>query len=336
MSKTTINRFLTILSSAKELERARLYQLLKQAEACYCLRDRRGQYEFGKALSLFSHPFDAVGEYYQATYLHKLGQKELAYEKLEHAKEAPGGYRDKAILTLSGMKQVDQEPDDSYRLRFELQKSESLPIVIESNIGIASLLSAEGRHQKALDQLESIMPLLKEVGMTPLFYDVLNSYAVELAEIGKLDEASQVITPVLASPYIWSYPNWLETANEIREKSRRSIVTIGTPFTKESRVVEFPYSEARPSQEPRGPIETPFSDYIESEFRLTEKVEDWVYEGAKPDDLGTLMFALARSENELERELIIERVIQSTLIHTEEGKEARGKWENRIVSKMKK
>ena len=298
------------------------------------MRDRRGQYEFGKALSLFSHPFDAVGEYYQATYLHKLGQKELAYEKLEHAKEAPGVYRDKAILTLSGMKQVDQEPDDSYRLRFELQKSESLPIIIESNIGIASLLSAEGKHQKALDQLKSIIPLLKKVGMTPLFYDVLNSYAVELAEIGKLDEASQVITPVLASPYIWSYPNWLETANEIREKSRRSIVTIGTPFTKESRVVEFPYSEARPSQEPRGPIETPYSDYIESEFRLTEKIEDWTYEGAKPDDLGTLMVALLECRTDIERDLIISRVIQAAFLYTEEGMEAKNKWQEKLRSKM--
>src|SRR5690349_2840213 len=107
MSKATLSRFLTILSSIKDLERAQLYQLLQKAEACYCLKDRKGQYEFGKALSLFPHPFNLVGEYYQAAYLHKTGQKELAYEKLEQAKEAGGIYKDKATLILSSLKEVD-------------------------------------------------------------------------------------------------------------------------------------------------------------------------------------------------------------------------------------
>src|SRR5438128_11284937 len=116
MSKATINRFLTILSSVKDLERVQLYQLLEKAESCYCLKDRRGQYEFGRALSLFSHPFDLVGDYYQAAYLHKQGQKELAYEKLERVREeAQGIYRDKATLTLSGLKEVDNDPDESFK-----------------------------------------------------------------------------------------------------------------------------------------------------------------------------------------------------------------------------
>ena len=108
MSKATIKRFLMLLSSARDLQREQLYQLLQKAEYCYCLKDRKGQYEFGKALSLFPHPFNLVGDYYQSVFLHKSGQKQIAIEKLERVRqEVKGIYADKATLTLSGMKEVD-------------------------------------------------------------------------------------------------------------------------------------------------------------------------------------------------------------------------------------
>ena len=110
MSKATIKRFLMLLSSAKESQRQRLYQLLEKAEYCYCLKDVRGQYEFGKALSLFSYPFDVVGDYYQSLFLHKSGQKHAAYAKLERVRqELKGNYADKATLMLSGIMATDRD-----------------------------------------------------------------------------------------------------------------------------------------------------------------------------------------------------------------------------------
>ena len=121
MSKATIKRFLMLLSSAKNLKREQLYQLLMKAEYCYCLKDSKGQYEFGKALSLFDSPFDLIGDYYQSVHLHKTGQKQMAIEKLERVRqEAKGIYADKAKLTLSGMKEVDHDLDESLKLRLEL------------------------------------------------------------------------------------------------------------------------------------------------------------------------------------------------------------------------
>ena len=192
-----------------------------------------------------------------------------------------------------------------------------------------------------------------KLGNVPLKFDVQNSYAVELAETGKIELASEVIKPVTASPFALYYPNWLETKKEIEEKSRRSLVSIGgsditepttetAPEETTSRVLEFPrkekaggYKEPEP-REPQEPVPTPYSDYIQSEFRVHEKVEDWMHGSATPDDFGTLMYALYEAGDEVERELIISRTIDSTFLLTDEGKEAKEKWRERIISKMKK
>jgi hypothetical protein len=336
MSKATIKRFLMLLSSAKDLQREQLYQLLQKAEYCYCLKDRKGQYEFGKALSLFASPFDLIGDYYQSVYLHKTGHKQLAIEKLERVRqEVKGIYADKATLTLSGMKEVDHDLDESLKLRLDLAKSEFLPIVVESAIGIAAILSSQGEHPKAIEQLERILPLLPKLGNMPLPFDVLNSYATELAEVGKIELASEVITPVIVSPYSAFYPNWPETAKEIQEKStRKSMVTFNR-----SNVIAFPVREVEETQEvEETEIEEPqfpYQNYVVEEFGLDDKIEDWMCGVVEPNDFSSLIIAIAESRDELERDMILEKVIASTFPHTPEGMEAQERWRKEIVAKIK-
>jgi hypothetical protein len=336
MSKATIKRFLMLLSSAKDLQREQLYQLLQKAEYCYCLKDRKGQYEFGKALSLFASPFDLIGDYYQSVYLHKTGHKQIAIEKLERVRqEAKGIYSDKAILTLSGMKEVDHDLDEALKLRLDLMKSEFLPIVVESAIGISAILSSQGEHDKAIEYLERVLPLLPKLGNMPLPFDVLNSYATELAEVGKIELASEVITPVIVSPYSAFYPNWPETAKEIQEKSsRKSMVTFNR-----SNVIPFPIREVEEAQEVEEPeIEEPqfpHARFITERFGIEDKIEDWIYGVMEPEDFSTLILALAESDDKLEREMILEKLVDSTFPHTEEGKDAKEKWRRDIVAKIR-
>jgi hypothetical protein len=47
------------------------------------------------------------------------------------------------------------------------------------------------------------------------------------------------------------------------------------------------------------------------------------------------MIALSESRNELERDMIIDKVIDSTFVHTDEAKEAKHNWRTKLVSKMK-
>jgi hypothetical protein len=332
MSKAHIKRFLTLLSSAKKFEQARLYQLLHQAESCYCLKDRRGQYEFGKALSLFSSPFDVVGDYYQAFYLYKIGEKQTAREKLQRAyEEGEPSLKDKALLTLGAIEESEGNIDEAMQLRLATTKSEFLHISIESTIGVASILGVQGEHQEALKHLERALSHYHKLGNVPLYFDVRNSYAVELAETGKIDLASEVIAPVTASPYALYYPNWIETQQEIEEKSRRSTVTFNS-----SNVVEFPLNDKVQETSAREPRTFPYSDFVDDEFRVQDKVEDWIYGGTEPDDLGTLMLALYQSRDEAERDMILGRVIDSAFVHTSEARDAKTKWEDKLLAKMKK
>ncbi len=314
-----------------------MYQLLQKAERCYCLKDRKGQYEFGKALSLFASPFDLIGDYYQAVYLHKTGHKQMAIEKLERVRqEMKGIYADKATLTLSGMKEVDHDLDESLKLRFDLAKSEHLSIVIESAIGRASILSSQGEHDKAMAHLEQVFPLLSKLGNMPLPFDVYNSYATELAEVGKIELASEVIRPVILSPYAPFFPNWPETAKEIREKSsRKSMVTFNR-----SNVIAFPLREVEAPQEieetetePEQPS-FPYQHYIVKEFDIQAKVSHWMDEPVEANDFGTLMVALAEIDDRVEREMILEKIIDTTFPHTPESKEAQEKWRNEIIAKI--
>jgi hypothetical protein len=44
-----------------------------------------------------------------------------------------------------------------------------------------------------------------------VYYDYMNSFAVELCEVGRLEEAKNVSLIVLASPFAPAYPEWRET-----------------------------------------------------------------------------------------------------------------------------
>lgn len=338
MSTATIKRFLMLLSSARELEREQLYQLIQKAESCYCLKDKRGQYEFGKALEQFSFPFNLIGDYYQSFYLYGRGERGLAREKLQRViEQGEQRYKDKALLTLGAIEQSENNIDEAMKLRFAASKSGFLPVHVEAAIGIASIFGAQGEHDKAIEHIERVFPLLSKLGNMPLPFDVYNSYATELAEIGKIELAAEVIKPVIISPYTAFYPNWLDTGKEIQEKSsRKSMVTFNR-----SNVIAFPVREVESPEEieETEPEETepryPYRNHLIKEFELEDKVEVWMYESVQPDDLGTLLIALGETRDENERDLILEKAINYTFLHSDESKNAKVQWRDKILSKIK-
>jgi hypothetical protein len=276
MSKATIKRFLMLLASKGEVEQAQLYQLIQAAERCYCLRNVRGQYEFGSALKLFHPPFDLIGEYYQTSYLYLQGQKDKALGILEAVREqAPRTYQDKSLLTTGGIHQLEGDIDEAMKVRLVASKSETLNIALDAALGIAALLGIQGKHDKAVEYLESVLPHASKLGSVPLQFDLWNSYATELAEQGKTEEAMKVIIPVVNSPYVQYHPNWLDTEKEIREKStRKSMVTFNR-----SNVIPFPVREI---EEPQEVEETeteetappyPYQSYLLKDFELEDKVD---------------------------------------------------------------
>jgi hypothetical protein len=94
---------------------------------------------------------------------------------------------------------------------------------------IAVWKTRDGSHRAALSDLEKLFPLARSVGRwhPHVYYDYLNSLAVELANNGQLTDARNASRIVLASVFTPAYPEWRETYDEISLKlphSSRSVV----------------------------------------------------------------------------------------------------------------
>lgn len=89
---------------------------------------------------------------------------------------------------------------------------------------IAVIKSVAGDQRGALNHLESLFPLARLAGSDQPYevYNFLNSYAYELGEAGRLVEAANVCTIVLASTLIDAYPQYRETAGEIASRGYRT------------------------------------------------------------------------------------------------------------------
>ena len=75
------------------------------------------------------------------------------------------------------------------------------------------------------------MPLAHLIGKRghPSYFAFLNSYALELSEGGRNEEARQVGSVVAASPFVSRYPEWQETLAEIESKrKRRSFIAVAS------------------------------------------------------------------------------------------------------------
>ncbi|PYP83807.1 MAG: hypothetical protein DMF61_22015 [Blastocatellia bacterium AA13] len=81
--------------------------------------------------------------------------------------------------------------------------------------------SIRGDHKHALADLENLFPLVETfTRYSGAFYEFLNSYAVELGEVGRIDEANAALDVALASPFAPAFPNWTRTRGELETKRR--------------------------------------------------------------------------------------------------------------------
>ena len=225
MNTDAIKRFLTVLSSAVKVERGQLYQLIQSAEAGYYLRDIQSQHEIGILLQSFGYPFNQVGKFYESIYLFRSGQYEKARELLECvADSAPARYRSKALLSLAAVAERIGRFEESLRLRLQIASVDDPVTLLEAHRGMAARRGVEGEHRAALRDLERMIPLAQIIGKRghPAYVTFLNSYAVELFEGNRTEEAEQVANAIAASPFINRYPEWRETITDIEAKRKRS------------------------------------------------------------------------------------------------------------------
>jgi hypothetical protein len=208
-------------------------RLVHLAENGRALRQTAQVEESGLILSNIPlREYQLVGQYYLGVCDYRRGELEKTQRIFEQVVEAPflpTYYRSRAMLSLAAI--AADNGDYATELYFGLESlkaSSDFSIRLEALKGIAVIKAKEGDHRYALKDLENLIPIIKYAD--PLVYcDVLNSYAVELVEVGRVEQAQNVCRITLASPFAFAYPEWRETWQDSAlrgYKSRSSVPVI--------------------------------------------------------------------------------------------------------------
>ena len=129
----------------------------------------------------------------------------------------------------------------------------SISASLSANPSPLLLLLAHSPSVGIQASLENLFPLVRAVaGRSGEFYNYLNSYAIELGDVGRLDEANAALNVALGSPFAASHPYWKETRVELETKRRHprsSFVSLSSSTKPETR--EPPKSQKKKRQCPK-------------------------------------------------------------------------------------
>ncbi len=230
-------------------------RLIQQGERAHSFRqfDRVG--EVGLILSNIPvRHYQAIGCYFLAVAANSMGNgdQDEAGRLFQLAVDtAPDSYKAKALSSLGAVAIRRNDLDSASDYFQETIRAEKLgDASLQAVRGMSILKSIEGFHKSAIADVEGILPLVR-VAPLKVRLDCLNSYAVELSEVGRLQEAENISSLVIASPLARYYPEWQETLSDVRSKrKRRSTVTISRPqieqeYEAESEVLENALQTAR-------------------------------------------------------------------------------------------
>ena len=217
---------LTAIGRANEsLERATA-RLIRSAELAYGARDD----EALKAITgaLLSVPFAAAhraGSYYRAVLLTRAGQLDSTAELLATI-NAP-----RALLTLGTVEEYRGNFDEAARLHVEAMRAGrgvDLFTVAGAGMQLAAIKGIAGDSQAAASELRALFPLVCQAArLHPhLWFQYHNEIAVELAATGETEAARRAADIAVASPIAEAYPEWHETAAELREPERALVVVV--------------------------------------------------------------------------------------------------------------
>lgn len=194
----------------------------------------------------------SIASYYKAFCLKRRGELDKARAIFERVvDEVPQGYRAKAIIALGSVAFDRSDFQSATPLYIEgnrtamcARKFDPL-VVFYAQSALAILKSIDGNHKDALSDLEKMLPLIRAVGTSypPLYYNHLNSLAVEMIEVGQITEAQNICKIMLASPLASAYPEWRETCNDLAMRGYRmprSFVSITKSPLKTKNIVRLP------------------------------------------------------------------------------------------------
>src|SRR5215212_10959144 len=142
-----------------------------------------------------SRELTGVAHYYQAICAKRKGDIEESRRLLVRVMgEASPQYRARALHVIGTTYHEQGDIDEAlpfYAMAAKTAGNCDPLTLVGSQSMIAIVRSVHGDHKQALDDLERLFPLVRAIGKRypALFCDYLNSLAVELGEVGRIDEA---------------------------------------------------------------------------------------------------------------------------------------------------
>jgi tetratricopeptide (TPR) repeat protein len=163
-------------------------------------------------------------------------------ESLERIIDQTRAYKAQALITRAAIEgRKGNIESEAYFYAEALKANPTISQRVDILKSLAVVKAKEGYHKQSLRDFDELLYLLKYTEPI-IYYDCLNSYAVELGESGRIYEARNISRLVLASPFSFAYPEWQQTAEDLREASR-SIVAINPSRYVPSNVLLMPEHE---------------------------------------------------------------------------------------------
>lgn len=201
-------------------------QLAALARHAYLARDMDAVEQASLAMLALpkSKRLETVAQFYGALCDWRRGNVDAARRSLSRvAEEGSPEYRARALQIIASTFQELGDVDTALPIYLSARRAAANcdPLTVaESQRMTAVIRSIHGDHRQALADLENLFPLVRAIGRNypVLYYDYLNSLAVELGEVGRVAEASAAVSISLASPFAIAYPEWSATNAEIADK----------------------------------------------------------------------------------------------------------------------
>lgn len=193
--------------------------LVAECEKAQAFRETNKLKEMSLILSgIPIQEYQLIGQFYQGY----TGVSQNPHKIFENVIEKSKTYKSIALIALATLELQAGNCDSGIQFCNEaIRYTRNASTMMHAARSIAVIKSVEGFHTTALKDLGEIAPLARYV--SPVAgYQYYNSCAVELAEVGRLEEARNISNIVLASPYANAYPEWRETSDDIERKGYRS------------------------------------------------------------------------------------------------------------------
>ena len=224
-------------------------RLIQKAECAKALRRTEVLEEIVSMLASFPvREYQLIGQYYKGLSEYLKGGK--PQQIFETVLEKSSSYKAKALIGLAALEAQKGNYESELQLFTQASKFANSPsLYAEIHRSISVVRAKEGFHKQALGELESMFPYIRHADLYA-YCQYLNSYAVELGEVGRIEEAQNVCNIVLASPFINAYPEWRETGAGIAlrgYKSRSVVLVPELPLKVKDNVVPLPVVERSPS-----------------------------------------------------------------------------------------